>query len=81
MSVASREVGKMKYLISFRTLKAVCGEVRRNYEFHKDGCTHGGHEVKSLFTLDPETKRRYMYHKCCEKECPVLALCEKRGGG
>lgn len=64
------------YLISFKWFKANCEGRDHDYDFRKTRCLFL-HDYEEVFTTDPQTRKKYMYHPCKEKYCPVLETCEK----
>ena len=63
-------------IISFMWFKRNCIHLDYDYDFNKSVCRDGGHKVLKTFAVDPETKKKYFYHPCQEKYCPVLGLCK-----
>ena len=66
-------------LISFTTFKQYCSELDYDYDFSKSVCRDGGNENTETFAVDPQTKKKYFYHPCKEKYCPVFQTLKDGG--
>lgn len=64
-------------IISFMWFKENCNHLDEDYDFDKSVCGHGWHEHTELLTIDPESGKKYYYHPCKEKYCPVLQNCKE----
>ena len=62
-------------LISFEKFRLACKDMRMDCDFDKWCCDNVGHDKAELFTM--HEGKKYFYHRCCEKHCPVLGACRK----
>ena len=63
--------------ISFMCFKQHCSYSDYPIDGHENKpiCAHPGHQELSTLAIVDGVK--YSYHRCCEKQCPVMQSCKE----